>query len=401
MIVIGDYIIDKYVMGTATRLSPEAPVPVIIPSLEETRPGGAANVVENLKALGHDPLFIYNDEDKAKKTRIFADGHLICRLDEERYMPYRFNVNGFHIPLNTKFAIISDYNKGVVHDPIDIIKQLNKLNIKVLVDPKKPFKYYNGAYLIKANKKEFEAEIGGPFSESDVDLHCERLCDRNNFKFIIITLGADGCYVYGHFERRGYKIAAEKRTVIDVTGAGDVFMAVLAHYLCLSSHFVLGAARLANNLAGISVGHMGTYVLTPKDIGTEKKKVVFTNGCFDILHPGHIHLLKESKKLGDKLIVGLNSDYSVKMNKGATRPILSQDQRKKMLETLEIADEVIIFDEGTPINLIKQIKPDIITKGGDYKVQDVVGHDVAEVVIIPTVENYSTTGVINEINRKN
>lgn len=399
MIVIGDYIIDKYIMGTATRLSPEAPVPVIIPSLEETRPGGAANVVENLIALGHDPLFIYNDEDKAKKTRIFADGHLICRLDEERYMPYRFNVNGFQIPSNTRFAIISDYNKGVVHDPIDIIKQLKKLNINALVDPKKPFKYYNGAYLIKANKKEFEAEICEPFSEIDVDLHCERLCDINKFSFIIVTLGADGCYVYSSFERRGHKIDAEKRTVIDVTGAGDVFMAALAHYL--SSHFVLGAARLANNLAGISVGHMGTYVLTPKDIGTEKKKVVFTNGCFDILHPGHIHLLKESKKLGDKLIVGLNTDYSVKMNKGATRPILSQDQRKKMLETLEIADEVIIFDEGTPINLIRQIRPDIITKGGDYKVQDVVGHDVAEVVIIPTVENYSTTGVINEINRKN
>jgi D-beta-D-heptose 7-phosphate kinase / D-beta-D-heptose 1-phosphate adenosyltransferase len=399
MIVIGDYIIDKYVMGTATRLSPEAPVPVIIPSLEETRPGGAANVVENLIALGHDPLFIYNDQAKSKKTRIVADGHLICRLDEERYEPFKFNLNAYQIPSNTRFAIISDYNKGVVHDPIDIIKQLKKLNINALVDPKKPFKYYNGAYLIKANKKEFEAEICEPFSEIDVALHCERLCNIYNFTFIVITLGADGCYVYSSFERRGYKIDAEKRTVIDVTGAGDVFMAVLAHHL--TSIFVLSAARLANNLAGISVGHMGTYVLTSKDIQTEKKKTVFTNGCFDILHPGHIHLLKESKKLGDKLVVGLNSDYSVKMNKGATRPILSQDQRKKMLETLEIADEVIIFDEGTPINLIRQIRPDIITKGGDYKVQDVVGHDVAEVVIIPTVENYSTTGVINEINRKN
>lgn len=399
MIVIGDYIIDKYIMGTATRLSPEGPVPVIVPFLEETRPGGAANVVENLKALGEDPLFIYNDQEKAKKTRIFADGHLICRLDEERYEPFRFNVNAYEISLSTKHAIISDYNKGVVHDSQGIINQLKKLNIKVLVDPKKPFKYYSGAHLIKANRKEFEAEICDTFSIETVDRYCERLCRELDFSFIIVTLGADGCYVYSFFERRGYKIESEKRTVIDVTGAGDVFMAALAHYML--THSVLGAARFANNLAGISVGHMGTYVLTPKDTQLEKKKVVFTNGCFDILHPGHIHLLKESKKLGDRLIVGLNSDYSVMMNKGANRPILKQEQRKRMLETLEIADEVIIFDEGTPINLIKKIRPDIITKGGDYKVQDVVGHDVAKVVIVPTVENYSTTGVINEIVRKN
>lgn len=399
MIVIGDYIIDKYIIGTASRLSPEAPVPVIIPFLEEIRPGGAANVVANLESFGHKVQFIHNYLEMSKKTRIVADGHLICRLDEERYEPFRFNLDDYNIPINTKHAIISDYNKGVIDDPQDILRQLSRLGIKALVDPKKPFASYTGAFLIKANKSEFEKQIGLPYADNTAALYCKDLCRHYGFSYIIITLGADGCFVYDDIELKGHRIHSEERTVVDVTGAGDVFMAALAHYM--SDYGVIEAARLANTLAGISIGHMGTYILTKEDIASVRKNVVFTNGCFDILHPGHIHLLNESKKLGHKLIVGLNSDSSVKRLKGPDRPILSQDRRKKMLEALGIADEVVIFEDDTPTFLIAGLKPDIITKGGDYKPEDVVGHDMAKVVIIPTLQDYSTTGVINEIRRKN
>lgn len=395
MIVIGDYIIDKYLFGTAKRLSPEAPVPVIEPYERETRAGGAANVVVNLEALGHKPLFIYNAEGRPIKTRIFADGHLICRLDEESYEAYCVDLTDYEISKGTQYAILSDYNKGVIHDPQDIIFQLNKKSIRVLVDPKKPFVFYKNAYLIKANKKEFEQEIGEPFSEKTASDHCWEICDKYKFQYIIVTLGPDGCFVYKHESATGVRLHSEPRTVVDVTGAGDVFMASLAHFML--KYNVLEAARIANHLAGISVEHLGTYVLQPKDLGYERKTTIFTNGCFDILHPGHIHLLKESKKLGNKLIVGLNSDASIKRLKGNSRPILNQVQRKAMLEALDIADEVIIFDEDTPIDLIEQIKPDVITKGGDYKPHEVVGHLKAAVVIIPTLSDYSTTSIINKV----
>lgn len=398
MLVIGDNIKDKYIIGTSTRLSPEAPVPVITNFHEEIRLGGAFNVVINLQSLGEHPVFIYNRDQITTKTRIIANGHIICRLDDEEYVPFEPNLD--FDKSSHKYAVLSDYNKGVLHNSLGVIHRLNLAGIKVLVDPKKRFSHYNNAWLIKANKAEYEKEIGRAYSWNEFRGFAELLCEEHGFKYLIVTLGADGYALYDYANNSCHSQKGEERTVVDVTGAGDVFIAALAHFVQTVS--VQAAAGRANVLAGISVGHMGTYKLTKEDIEkvVSKSNIVFTNGCFDILHPGHIHLLKESKKLGRRLVVGINSDASIKKIKGVDRPILNQNQRKTMLETLDIADEVIIFDEETPYELIKQIRPDIITKGGDYTNETVVGNDLAHVIIIPTVKNYSTTGVIDAIKRK-
>lgn len=401
MIVIGDYIYDEYLVGTCKRMSPEAPVPIIQDFEVIAKEGGAANVVANLKAFGINPVFIFNSDQTTIKRRILADNHLICRIDQEQYIPFKVK---FDFDLyEHKTAILSDYNKGVIDNPQDIIGQLNGHGINVFVDPKKAFDQYAGAYLIKANKIEFEKETSKEYSDSLAAIHCKNLCNKYRINHIVVTLGGDGCFVYDHLLHKGIRIHSKNKTVLDVTGAGDVFMAALVYYHELE-YSIVDAAYLANELAGISVGHIGTYVLTVDDILSVEKKnrneiVIFTNGCFDILHPGHIHLLKESKKLGDRLIVGLNSDNSIRRLKGSSRPILRQEQRKKMLEALDIADEVIVFDSDTPQDLINKIKPNIITKGGDYVPEKVIGNELAKVVIIPTLENYSTTGVINAIRR--
>lgn len=400
MIVIGDHIIDKYIFGTAKRLSPEAPVPVITEATEITKSGGASLVVQNLEALGTTPTLIHNPNQKTEKTRIVADGHIVCRLDVEEYEAFEIDFNKHDLSTH-KTAVLVDYNKGVLHYAHNVIKFLNQQGVRCFVDMKKPFDHYQNAWLVKCNKKEFEEFAKVRFYVESADYYCAGLCRNFGFNYIVVTLGADGCYVYNDdssIAGEGTYIPTEKQTVVDVTGAGDVFMAALAHFSMTES--IEDAAKKANKLAGISVSHLGTYVLTKDDIDKVKNKIVFTNGCFDILHPGHIHLLNESKKLGNKLIIGLNSDASINRLKGSNRPILTQDRRKKMLEALGIADDVIIFEEDTPLELIKKIEPDIITKGGDYKYHEVVGYGLAEIVIISTLENYSTTGVINEIVRK-
>lgn len=400
MIVIGDNITDKYSFGYAHRLCPEAPVPVLTNLKTEFRSGGAGNVVKNLESLGNSPLFIHNPVENSIKHRFYANDQMICRVDHEQYMKHDVDLHLWDLK-GEKYAILSDYNKGVLYQSQKVIADLNRRSIKSLVDPKKALAFYTGAWLVKCNEKEFARYVDNrPFDIEVYNKACMSQCVLNGFSYIIVTLGANGCFIYDHTREKSEHIKSKHRFVRDVTGAGDVFMAVLGHFV-ERCYDVFEAARLANELAGISVEHVGTYVLTKDDIDSVvKPNIVFTNGCFDILHPGHIQLLNESKKLGAKLIVGLNSNASVKRLKGANRPILHHDRRKKMLEALGIVDEVIIFEEDTPLELIKQIKPDIITKGGDYKPDEVVGSGLAKVVIIPTLQGYSTTGVINEVIRK-
>lgn len=400
MIVIGDRIIDKYIIGTSDKLSPEAPVPIIQPLHELVCEGGASNVMANIRSFGSDPHhFIHNVNQDTIKTRILANGHMICRIDEEEYIPFKPNMEYYNLS-GQRTAIISDYNKGVVDSPEHIIGQLNNRDIDIFVDPKKSFSRYSDAYAIKANKIEFENEIKAKYEDHTAAMFCLDLCKKYNFCHIVITLGSDGCFVYDGLCHKGYRIYSEKKTVIDVTGAGDVFIAALAHYHEQGYH-ISEAAEFANKLAGISVGHLGTYVLSKDDIkeAGNKEIVVFTNGCFDVLHRGHIELLAKSKALGHKLIVGLNSDASVRRLKGSSRPINSQENRKIALDVISYVDDVIIFDEDTPYELIKKINPDIITKGGDYHITEVVGNGLAKVVIIPTVEGYSSTNIIDRMYR--
>lgn len=374
VLVIGDIIIDKYIFGTSTRLSPEAPVPIIVQTHTKESLGGAGLVFENLKSLGIDvELFNYN-QNKSIKTRVLCDGHYVTRVDEDQY------ANGSEILKEIKdkidfrkfdFVILSDYNKGVLDFAKQIIELANTSNCRVIVDPKRCASFYKGAWLIKPNKKEFE------------DFNFNKWTDN------IITTNASEP-VMAKINGKYYTVPVKPIEVSDVTGAGDCFLAAFVYGLCRGYDFQR-CLELAVKGSSKSVTHSGTYVLKINDV---EERIVFTNGVFDILHKGHLKLLSEAHNLGDKLVVGINSDESVKRLKGSNRPVNDQQKRKVQLEMLPWVSEVIIFNEDTPYRLIKQINPHIIVKGGDYTKETVVGNDLADVYIVPTVEGYSTTRII-------
>lgn len=376
--VIGDYIEDIYIFGTVDRISPESPIPIFKSFKTEIRAGGAGNVYKNLQALGSNPKIFASFN--SKKTRFVCDNHIMFRSDEENY---KIN-SDIEFPVKTEYVILSDYNKGFLYYSQKIVDKFIEKGSKVIVDPKKTLDNYKNSNIIKLNQSEL---IDYGFGNTPYQLR-----KLLNIETIVVTKGKDGVYISSD-EYEG-DISTDQHPVSDVTGAGDVFIAAMTHYLSIGNN-LYDACLKAVRLASISVTKFGTYVLTKEDIATNS--VVFTNGCFDILHRGHIEYLKKSRQLGYKLIVGLNSDESVKKLKGKDRPVNNQQDRKAVLEALEFVDEVIIFDSDTPYELIKRIEPDIITKGGDYKSkEEVVGHDLAEVVIIPYVQGYSTTNTISQ-----
>lgn len=387
--LIGDHISDIYVYGEMKRFSPESPIPIFDKLSYETRPGGAGNVNNNLIALGAYVDYFFDRIDYSVKIRYVCDSHIMFRMDEDKYSNLDPDLPGLSFPEETKYVILSDYNKGVLKDPQTIIKRLQEQDKIVVVDPKKDLEHYRGADIIKLNEAEYAryAKVDGNYFD---------VLKEYEFGMMVVTKGAKG---YAIVEKDIYTdFFLYDQPVADVTGAGDIFLAAMTYYLAKGKN-IYNACDLASKLASLSVTKFGTYCLTHEDIKTVEKKIVFTNGCFDIIHPGHIDYLRKSKKLGDKLIVGLNSDASVSKLKGDDRPINNQEDRKKVLEALEFVDEVIIFDDETPYELIKRMQPDIITKGGDYeKKEDVVGHDLTEVVIIPYLEGYSTTKILESLN---
>ena len=383
IVVIGDIIIDEYVYGTSTRLSPEAPVPVVKHEKTERRLGGAGNVYNNIKSLTDDVTLIGYRNDTTDwpvelfcthmplKQRIYADKHYVTRIDREQTIDNSTLFDYVKKRVHNCTVVISDYNKGTIQDPQRLIKILKDNGCYVIVDPKQHLDLYAGADVIKPNKQEYEEYNNGV----DTDM--------------VVTLGADGYMINGtHYP-------TQQQDVYDVTGAGDTFLAVMSYFLDFGESLEF-ACEMANKGAGVSVQHNGVYVVHWKDLDP-RPTVVFTNGCFDLLHRGHVEMLKASKALGEHLVVGLNTDASVKRLKGDTRPINNETDRKVVLESLDFVDEVILFDEDTPQQLIERIRPDIITKGGDYTIDTVVGNELAKVVIIPTVENQSTTNTIKRI----
>jgi D-beta-D-heptose 7-phosphate kinase / D-beta-D-heptose 1-phosphate adenosyltransferase len=410
ILVLGDYIIDEYWSGTASRLSPEAPVPVINDIKRNRSPGGAASVALNLKNMGSDVRFISQSnlgedslleslersmlacDQTPTKIRIIADNHVICRIDSERYQGVMFDQSW--ISVDTSICVLSDYGKGFLMDSQAIIDHCNDLGIRTVVDPKNNWMYYSGCWLLKSNAKELQQQLGQNYNIRDLNLICSQLASEYAIQNLVVTLGDQGLYAWNH--QGGYLIPSSETQIVDVTGAGDVVTAALVHYLD-RGHDLRSAAIKANTLAGISVSKRGAYVLQPQDLTSVDDRVVFTNGCFDILHRGHIDYLRKSRELGTHLIVGLNSDSSVRDLKGVTRPVNRQEDRKALLESLEFVDEVIIFDEPTPYRLISEIRPDILTKGGDYTIDQVVGNDlVKQVVIIPLTNGYSTTSILEK-----
>jgi len=378
IIVIGDIIIDRYVFGTSERLSPEAPVPVVQQERVTETLGGAGLVYNNLLSLGVDvDLFEYSHQ-KSVKTRVICDGHYITRIDDDIFMEGCDTIGLLQDIDFTlyDYAILSDYNKGLLGMSFEIIEHINNTsNCKVIVDPKRPADNFKGAWLVKPNDLEFTK------------------FQFNRWQGNIITTNADK-NVIATIDNVTYDIPVETVEVSDVTGAGDCFIAAFV-YALTKGYDYKRAIELAVKGSTESVKHVGTYTLQQRDL---EERVVFTNGVFDILHKGHFELLKEAKSLGAKLIVGINSDASVKRLKGETRPINNQMKRISQLEILPWVDQVVVFDEDTPYELIKKIKPHLIVKGGDYTVETVVGHDLAEVHLVPTVEGYSTTEIIEATN---
>ena len=373
VLVLGDVIIDKYIYGTSDRLSPEAPVPVVKYQREVETLGGAGLVYENLKSLGVDVTLFETEQPSSIKTRVICDGHYVTRIDDDKHADSTsvLETIELHDFSEYEYVILSDYNKGVLDESLEIIKHINKFNCKIIVDPKEHANQYKDAWLVKPNNSEF-TKFG-----------------FNDWHGNIITTNA-GDNVTATIDNIEYDIPVESVEVSDVTGAGDCFLAAFVYGLT-KQYTYKHCLELAIKGSREAVKHVGTHTLAVSDL---EEHIVFTNGCFDILHTGHFELLAEAKSLGGKLIVGINSDESVKRFKGPKRPINNVDKRRNQLELLPWVDEVVVFDEDTPYRLIKEVVPHVIVKGGDYTVEQVVGHDLAPVHLVPTVEGYSTTEII-------
>ena len=378
VLVFGDVIIDKYIYGTSTRISPEAPVPIVNIEQVSTSLGGAGLVHENLKSLGVDVTLLQTEQPRSIKTRIISDGHYITRLDEDE------NADSNAVLSNVlrsdfsqyDYVILSDYDKGVLDNAKQIIAHINSQGPKVIVDPKRYAHDYEGAWLVKPNHNEYTK------------------FEFDEWKDNIITTDA-GHSVRATIDNVEYNIPVETVEVSDVTGAGDCFMAAFVYGLT-KGYTHKKCLEIAVKGSTESVKHAGTYILKQEDV---EDTVVFTNGVFDILHVGHLKLLNYAKTLGNRLIVGINSDSSVKRLKGDLRPINDQDTRKESLLELGFVDDVIVFEEDTPLEAITKLEPDIIVKGGDYTFDTVVGNHLAKIVIFPIVEGHSTTRIIDENHR--
>jgi len=380
VLVIGDIIYDKYIYGTSTRISPEAPVPVVTHKKEKTTMGGAALVYDNLKSLGVDVEMYDTLEDHSVKTRIICDGHYITRIDEDKDADSNAVLERIKQSDLRPYDIVvlSDYDKGTLDNAKQIIKHINKFNCKVIVDPKRYAHDYEGAWLVKPNNSEYTK------------------FEFDKWQGNIITTDA-GHKVTAKIDEVEYNIPVETVEVSDVTGAGDCFLAGFVYGLT-KGYTHKKCLEVAIRGSTESVKHSGTYILQKADL---EDVVVWTNGVFDILHIGHLKLLRHAHSLGNRLIVGINSDASVKRLKGDLRPINDQDTRKELLLELGFVDDVIIFDEDTPLESMTNLEPDIIVKGGDYTFDTVVGNHLAEVVIFPIVEGHSTSATIKKIDNSN
>ena len=440
--VIGDVMIDWYLHGESSRISPEAPVPVVNFKESKFQLGGAANVANNLKHLEIEPFLIGatgKDHFGSKlkehlkgeninfnllsevsfqticKQRLMSSNQQLARIDYEQYfhaskLSKIFNTFIKNIA-KTDLIIVSDYGKGTIFNARKLIQSARKLGKKILIDPKgKDFTKYKGANLITPNKSEFEKIMGKVGSKKDLLNKAKKMLKHLNLESLVVTLGSEGMYVLSKSNKKIKEefINAYPQEVFDVSGAGDTTISALGAALSEGKD-IFSAAEFANFAASISVSKLGTSTVNKDEIaglmaleGSKKQVIVFTNGCFDIIHSGHLDLLKEAKSYGDKLIVGLNSDKSISKLKGSDRPIINQSERKKILSALKFVDEVIIFNEENPLKLIKKLKPNILVKGADYTKEQVVGGKFVEsyggqIKLVKLTKGKSTSNIIDKI----
>jgi D-beta-D-heptose 7-phosphate kinase/D-beta-D-heptose 1-phosphate adenosyltransferase len=452
VLIIGDVMLDRYHFGTVSRISPEAPVPVVnVKKMTQTL-GGAGNVANNIAhlqsgavmvgACGKDAdalalkcmlddintkySFVETESPTTTKLRVIGDKQQIVRLDFEEITPIKDKLADTAMSMIKKeldrcsAVVISDYGKGFCTFEMceEVIRLASNRKIPVIVDPKgSDWRKYAGATTITPNVKELGEAVGRQIENRDEEiiLAAREVIERTRVNYMVVTRSEKGITIVWREEYM--HIPTEAREVFDVSGAGDTVVASLA--LCLGKGFEISeAVKVANKAAGIVVSKVGTApvllrelndsfnmhskIVTPEQLDSYlnrtkgmKKKIVFTNGCFDILHKGHVTYLRKAAALGDVLILGLNSDASVKRLKGENRPINSEMDRAEVLSALEFIDVIAIFDEDTPLELIRRIQPDVLVKGGDYTVEGVVGREFAKkTVIIDFVDGYSTTKTI-------
>ncbi len=463
-IVVGDFMLDKVINGRLHGIANEAPIPVFKGlGHAKYQLGGAGNVCANLAALsagsdckvvalglvgadehgetlrglcktqGINPDFltVCPQRPTTCKNRYYINNRLVFRSDDEstaaatadaelEIMRSVFTIveaSRAVCPNRRIKIILSDYNKGALTDKLrqSLIVYAKGENIETFVDPKTDLAIYYGCTFIKPNKGE-TARLGRIYvDEIGLEAAHRRLHELLDCKYSLITLAeagmslgvAESATSAGPTFYQGRP--STQLEVIDVTGAGDVVLAVMAYIWGFGLRYK-DCLEIANSIAQKSVMHCGTYVMTQADwaaaVGpiAKKSNMVFTNGCFDILHVGHLRLLEAARKLGDRLIVGINSDESVRRLKGPSRPIRSAEARAEMLKALPWVDEVVVFDEDTPRDLLERLqpRPNVLVKGGDYKVEDVVGRElVDEVVIFPfqngVAGNNSTSGIIDSV----
>ena len=457
VMVIGDLMLDRYWSGSTTRISPEAPVPVVRVEELQERVGGAANVVLNVTALGGRVVVagvIGNDEagdtlesllqdmvgvdtelvrttaPTITKLRVHSRHQQLIRLDFESGSAehYHFDLNKTDVlkqhMAESDVIVLSDYGKGVLDQPQTIIKAARDMGKPVLVDPKRcDFNAYAGASLITPNMSEFEAVVGPCSGNDDIVARAEALMQEHQIEALLVTRSEEGMSLL----RRGFAplhIPAQAREVFDVTGAGDTVIATMAAAIASGVGWE-EAARIANVAAGIVVGKLGAAtasipelrraidsmegqhggVVTEEvlleavaDARAHGEAVVMTNGCFDILHAGHVRYLEQARRLGDRLVVAVNDDDSVRRLKGSPRPIVPQDERMEVLAGLAAVDWVVPFTEDTPERIICEVNPEILVKGGDYRPEQVAGNQCAgETKILSFVEGCSTSKIIDTI----
>ncbi len=462
--VVGDLILDRYVTGEASRISPEAPIQVLEVDGEHATLGGAANVAVNLRALGArveccgvvgrddngDLLVeklndlgigtgaILRDESRPTicKTRIISHNQQLLRIDKEMRISLDDGLAGGFLESmkqtleKSDAVVVSDYAKGTLTPPVigGIMERAGGYG--VLVDPKgSDYGNYRGARLVTPNKKEAEDYTGVVINGRDALFKIAQMLREDiGVRDVVVTLGSEGIFYSGESGESAV-IAARARSVYDVTGAGDTVIAILAFYL--SSDCVLeDAVRIANAGAGIVVGRLGAAAPTrreleqafsisaarpsdkilsrpeaakkAKEFREKGEKLVFTNGCYDLIHGGHLDFLRKAKAFGDALMVAVNDDKSVKRLKGEKRPVLGIEERQEILASMQVVDFVVSFSEDTPLEIIREVTPQILVKGEDWKDKGVVGREWVEehggeVELVPLRKGRSTTGIVDKI----
>ncbi len=459
VLVVGDIMLDHYWQGSTSRISPEAPVPVVHVGSEEYRPGGAANVALNIAALnakamllgvtgddrsanvlqelleekGVDCQFIkQNDVETITKLRVISRQQQLIRLDFEKDLA-RVDADALiekykELLHSVDVVVLSDYGKGTLQCVDQLIPLARKAGKKVLVDPKgSDFSKYKHASLITPNFGEFTAIAGQHDDDEEIVRAAIKLKDELDLESMLVTRGEHGMTLIDENDSPTH-LTAHAREVFDVTGAGDTVISVIAAALACGETLVDSTA-VANIAAGIVVGKLGTAAITESelrlalkgeqehDLGVVSKetllaavadakirgeRVIMTNGCFDILHAGHVSYLEQARQMGDRLIVAVNSDESVKRLKGEKRPIVPLSQRMAVLAGLASVDWVVSFSEDTPESLICDVLPDVLVKGGDYKAEDVAGYycvneNGGRVEILHFLEGCSTSDIVSRI----